>query len=588
MKKTFKKALSVLVSLALMLSVLSVSFAADNGVNAIVLYTNDVHCATENYSVFSAYRADLISQGYEVITVDGGDAIQGEIIGAFTNGSALVEIMNSAGYDYAVPGNHEFDYGMSAFLDLAENTATYEYICCNFVDLRANDTVFEPYYIEEINGEKVAFIGISTPETYTKSSPAYFQDENGNFIYDFSQNKFYATIQNAVDDAIASGADRVVAAGHLGIEGVTDGWSSVDVIANTAGIDVMLDAHSHQEIESATYKNADGEDVLLCSAHTKLGCFGQITLNSDGTEKAELINPADIDVESLSADAQAAYAETKEIIDSYNAELSYIYEKLGTSEVKMYSYDDDGSWLVRHSETNMGDFCADAYRACTGAEIAFANGGGVRADILAGDVTRKMLMDINPWNNSMCVIEVTGNQILDALEHGAREYPDNSGGFLQVSGMTYEINAYVESPVLVDDMGSFASIDEAKPRRIANVKIGGEDIEPEKTYTLAGNAYTLTQGGDGFAMLKNAKIVKSEGLPSDAEMLTKYFTENLNGKLTTEKYGNKTGDGRITVNQTAPEEECGCICHTACPVLGIICRLLTLVFKTIGVFKPCC
>ncbi len=585
MKNLLKKGLAVFLAAAILLSATVISFADGSGISAVVLYTNDVHCSIENYSVFAAYRADLISRGYEVITVDGGDAIQGEAIGTLTSGGALVELMNSVGYDYAIPGNHEFDYGMDTFLDLAANSAAYKYISCNFTDLLAAKTVFEPYCIEEVGGEKVAFIGISTPETYTKSSPVYFQDENGNYIYSFSESAFYATIQAAIDSAIADGAQRVVALGHLGIDGTTAGWTSVDVIENTKGIDVFMDAHSHQQIESATYENANGEDVLLCSTYTKFNYFGQITLNYDGTEEAKLINPADIDVDALSGDAKAAYAKTQDIIDGYNEEMSFLFEKLGTSEVKMYAYDDDSSWLVRHSETNMGDFCADAYRACTGADIAFANGGGVRSDIVPGDVTRKMLTDINPWSNSMCVIEVTGKQIVDALEHGARMYPQTGGGFLQVSGLTYEINAYVESPVTVDEKECFVSVDETKPHRVVNVKVGGKNLELDKTYTLAGNSYNFAQGGDGFTMFDGAKIVKSEGLATDSEMLVEYFTKDLGGVLTAEKYGNKTGDGRIVINETEPEpvETWWSFLFDSFPILRIIYAVLQLVLQILNV-----
>ncbi len=583
MRKNFNKALSVLLTVTLLFGInISVTSAAED-ITAIVLYTNDIHCSIENYSKFAAYRAELIENGYEVITVDAGDAIQGEIIGSLTEGSAIVDIMNGVGYDYAVPGNHEFDYGMETFLDLAEYEANYEYLCCNFVDLRTNSTVFEPYDIEEINGEKIAFLGISTPETYTKSTPVYFQDEKGNYIYGFSEQAFYETIQAAVNSAIADGADRVIAVGHLGIEGTTDGWKSTDVVANTEGIDAFIDAHSHEKIESITQKNSNGEDVLISSTYTKFNFFGQLTLKANGDEEMKLIDLNDIDASTFSTSAQDAYNSVKTKIDDYNTELNYLYENLGTSEVKMVAFYEDSNWRLRKEETNLGDFVADAYRIQTGADIAFANGGGIRAEIEPGDVTRKDLMNINPWNNQMCVIEVTGQQILEALEHGARSYPETSGGFLQVSGLTYEINAYIESPVIVDEMGNFAGLDESKENRISNVKIGGADIELEKTYTLAGNAYNLTQGGDGFTMFKNTTIVKPEGLPTDAEMLIEYFTETLGGKITAEQYGNDAGDGRIKINETEPEECCIlCLIKSFIEeVVFNVCSFFEMIFKAL-------
>ncbi len=587
MKKALKKALSVLLTFTFLLSLnIAVTNAADDTI-AIVLYTNDIHCSVDNYSKLAAYRAELIADGYEVVTVDAGDAIQGQIIGALTEGSAVTDIMNEVGYDYAVPGNHEFDYGMDRLLDLAANEAQYEYLSCNFVDLRTGETVFKPYEIKELNGEKVAFLGISTPETYTKSTPVYFQDEDGSFIYGFSENAFYATIQSAIDSAVNDGADRVVAVAHLGMEGTTDGWKSTDVVANTSGIDAFIDAHSHEKVESLIQKNADGEDVVISSTYTQFNYFGQLTLKSNGDEETELIDLNDIDVTALSASAQETYGTVKGKIDGYNAELDYLYENLGTSEVKLAAFAEDGNWKVRKAETNLGDFAADAYRIQTGADIAFANGGGLRAEIKIGDVTRKSLMDINPWNNEMCVIEVTGQQILEALEHGASKYPETSGGFLQVSGLTYEINAYVESPVIADGMGNFVSLDEAKENRIVNVKVGGANLQLDKTYTLAGNAYNLTQGGDGFTMLMGSKIVRSEGLPTDAETLINYFTETLGGKLSAEQYGNEAGDGRIKINETEPEK-CWCLCHIDFWLAEFVCRVFNYLLKFLGICQYCC
>lgn len=524
---------------------------------AVVLYTNDVHCAADGYSYLAAYRAQLIEDGYDVITVDVGDAIQGEAIGSTSEGAAIVDIMNTVGYDYGVPGNHEFDYGLERFLEIATGDAPeaqYEYLSSNFVDLQTDETVLAPYDIVEMNGEDVAFVGISTPETYTKSTPTYFQDENGNFIYSFSEDTFYDTIQDAVDNARAEGADRVIAVGHLGIEGTTEGWKSTDVIANTTGIDAFIDAHSHETIAENEYANADGEMIPLTSTGTKFANFGVMTLNDDGTYTTELVSPSSVDVQSSDA-AASAYREVQDKVDGYNEELAYLNEKLGTSEVELTINDTDDVRRIRNGETNMGDFVADAYRTMTGADIALVNGGGIRDSIAAGDVTRKDLMDVNPWNNEMCVIRATGQQILDALEHGARMNPEECGGFLQVSGLTYEIHNYLESPVITDSMEIFQEIDGTKERRVQNVIIGGEALDPNKTYTVAGSCYTLQEQGDGFSMFQGAEVVEEEGLPVDSEMLISYFTEELGGKVTAEQYGNPLGDGRITILTEAQTED---------------------------------
>lgn len=525
--------------------------------DVIVLYTNDVHCAIDNYDTLAAYAVQLEEKGHDVFIVDAGDHIQGEVIGSMTKGEAIVELMNEAGYDYAVPGNHEFDYQMENFLNLANNKAKYSYLAANFVDLRTKTTVFEAYDIVEAGGEKIAFVGIATPETYTKSTPAYFQDEDGNDIYSFSENDFYSTIQDAIDDAKAEGAERIIAVGHLGVEGTTAGWKSTDVIANTEGIDVFLDAHAHEVIPGTEYIDKGGDSVILTSTGGKFEHIGQLTIDvTENTEQTELLNPEKLTFDNASESVLNVYNRLNEKIEVYNAQVEELNNAVvGVSEVDLVqNYTSDNSISLRMRETNLGDFVADAYRIGTDADIALVNGGGIRAPIPAGDVTRLTLKNVNPWDNEMCVIEATGQQIIDALEHGTRLYPESSGGFLQVSGLTYEIHSYVESPVVTDEKSNFVSVDDTKERRVKDVTIAGKTIDPEKTYTVAGSYYVLKNGGDGYTMFKDCEVIKKETLPVDSEMLIQYFQEDLNGVITSAQYGNEQGDGRINVVDTIAEE----------------------------------
>ena len=534
--------------------------STSSGESVYVLYTNDIHCEVSGYPALAAYRAQLLENGENVVTVDAGDAIQGEAIGAQTKGSAIIDIMNTVGYDYAIPGNHEFDYSLSTFLDLTKN-ADFTYLSANFVDLQTGSTVFTPYAVKDFDGKKAAFIGICTPETYTKSTPVYFQDENGNYLYSFSENTFYETIQNTVDQAREDGADIVIAVGHLGINGTASGWKSTDVIANTTGIDVFIDGHSHETIANSIYQNKDGEDVPLTSTGTKFDNFGimkiQMDASNDISITTQLLHPSEVTYDSSEA-ASEAYHSVQNKIDHYNQELSYLYEVLGTAEIELTINNAEGVRRIRSGETNLGDFVADAYRSICQADIALVNGGGIRASVSAGDVTRKSLMDVNPWNNAMCVIEASGQQILDALEHGARNLPEENGGFLQVSGLTYDIDTWKESPVIMDEQGTFQSIDPAKERRITNVKVNGQALEPDKMYTVCGSVYTLQNSGDGFTMFKNDKVVAQDNLPTDATMLISYFTDVLNGRITAGQYGNIAGEGRIIIHTDAsqhPEDD---------------------------------
>ncbi|MBE6683714.1 MAG: bifunctional metallophosphatase/5'-nucleotidase [Ruminococcaceae bacterium] len=543
MKRTVVRLFAFFITAAMIFS-LSVCFAsAEDSGDIIVLFTNDVHCATESYALLAAYREEYISQGHTVITVDAGDAIQGKMIGTLTQGEAIVEIMNLVGYDIAIPGNHEFDYKVETLMSLSES-AEYEYICANFYDIVNEKQVFSPYKIIDIGSEKIAFVGIATPETYTKSTPAYFQNENGEFIYSFMEDSFYDTIQSATDSAVSEGATRVIAIGHLGIGGVTEGWRSVDLIAGTDGIDAFIDGHAHEIIEQALYKNSAEEDVVLASTGTALNYIGKMTLSEDKIT-TELIPTKDADISAFSDSAKHAYGDVKALVDGYNAEFDYLFEEIGVCEADLAIYDEDGERLVRHSETNAANFVTDAYRAVLGSDIAFVNGGGVRSEIPKGKFTRKAVMDINPWSNEMCVIEITGRQLLDALEYGTHATPEEFGSFPHSSGITYELHTYIESGVVTDEFGDFVSINENAARRVQNVKVNGEPLEPDKTYTLSGTVYMLFNSG--YKMFKDARVVAMEGLKCDSDILVEYVEKHLNGVIPASKYGSIYGDGRITV-----------------------------------------
>ena len=358
--------------------------AEDNSGKIVILHTNDVHCGIDQvtkddaitgigYAGVAAYKAEMeAAYGASSVTlVDAGDAIQGGPIGTLTKGSAIVEIMNKVGYDLAIPGNHEFDYGMDNFLSLATEKAEYSYICSNFTDLDGK-AVFEPYKMLTYGDVKVAYVGIDTPETFVKSTPTYFQNDKGEYIYSFQQGNdgkdLYAAVQKAVDAAKAEGADYVVALGHLGDAGSTEVWKAQTVIANTAGIDAFIDGHSHEQIEK-TVPNKDGENVVWAQTGTKLAAIGKLVID---TKTGEITNEL---VTGYDKQDEAVAAFVKEKNDAFEAELKKVVAK---SEVELTTKDAEGNRLVRSGETNLGDLCADAYRVMLGADVAFVNGGGVR------------------------------------------------------------------------------------------------------------------------------------------------------------------------------------------------------------------
>ena len=508
--------------------------------DVVILYTNDVHCGVDDtigYAGLAAYKAEMKAAGNEVLLVDAGDAIQGAPIGTVSKGEYITDIMNEVGYDLAIPGNHEFDYGMEQFLAITEKAA-FPYISANFMDLTTNKPVLDAYKIFEIAGTKVAFVGISTPKTITTSTPVYFQNENGEFIYGFCQDEtgegVYAKVQAAVDAARKAGARFVIAVGHLGIEADCAPWTSNDIIANTTGIDVLIDGHSHSTVASESVKNKEGNPVLLTQTGTKLTNIGKLVITTDGTITTELVSEyaeKDATAESFIGGIKAQYdAQMQTVVAHSDYELT-IYQPDTDPAVR----------IVRNAETNLGDLCADAYRVIGGSDIGFMNGGGVRASIAAGDITYENILTVMPFGNNLCVVEATGQQILDALEMGARSVPSESGGFLQVSGLTYEIHTNVASGVQLDTDGLFTGVE--GEYRVQNVTVGGEPLDLAKTYTVACHDYMLKNCGDGFTMFKGCTVLK-DMVMVDNQMLTTFIIENLGGTVG-EEYSNPFGQERI-------------------------------------------
>lgn len=536
-----KKLLTVLLALCLVVVMMpSMVFAASaKSDDIVVLYTNDVHCGVDDnigYAGLAAYKADKLKETKNVALVDAGDAIQGDLVGALSKGDYIVDIMNQVGYDVAVPGNHEFDFGMEQFLQLTKK-ANAKYVCANFMDTKTGKTVFDPYVIKEYGDKKVAFVGMGTPESITKSTPAYFQDKDGNYIYDFCNDKtgkkVYDAVQSAIDAAKKDGADYVIAVGHMGIDTQSSPWTSKEVIANTTGLDAFIDGHSHSTVESDTVKDKAGKDVVLSQTGTKLAAIGELIITADGKISTSLVT------EYAGKDAK-----TTSLISGINDKLAAVTsKKVGTSEVLLTTLDAEGNRAIRNQETNLGDFCADAYRIIGNADIGIMQGGGIRADIKAGDITYGDIMTMYPWGSMFGVVEATGQQIIDALEMGARDNPVDVGGFLQVSGLTYDIDTTIPSTVEVDEMKMFIKV--AGARRVVNVKVNGEPIDLSKTYKVASTTYILAQQGDGMSMFTGCKDVTPEDL-IDTEVVQKYI-EKLGGTIG-QDYAKK--QGRIGIIKT--------------------------------------
>ncbi len=511
--------------------------------DVVILYTNDVHCAVDDnigYAGLAAYKKQCEQNTPYVALVDCGDAVQGDVIGTVSEGEYPAELMNRAGYDFAVLGNHEFDYGLEQ-LDRLMEISGAQYLGCNIRYTGKDEAAaffsrLLPYKIVSYGNVKVAFIGVSAPESIVKSSPVYFCDESGNYVYDFcgeSGVELYGCVQENVDACVKDGADYVVLLSHLGTDAASSPFTSLELIANTRGIDVVLDGHSHSEIPCDMVKNMDGENVLLSSTGAELVNIGRLTITANGDIQAGLIG---------------AYSETDDEMSDCIASMKEKYEaelakSVAASEVTLTTVSDSGVRLIRSRETNLGDFCADAYRAVSGADIALVNGGGIRADIPAGEITYEDILRVHPYGNTLCVAQATGQEILDALEMASRfclsgeddgkSAAGENGGFLQVSGLQYTIDTSVESTVETDAQGSFLSCGES--RRVQDVMVLREDgsytaLMPDEVYTVASSNYLIKECGDGLNMFMDNELTADEGM-MDYEVLMTYLTEELNGTV---------------------------------------------------------
>ncbi len=537
MDKTFRKLYCSVLMLLVTMMIPIVVLAA--GQDIIILHTNDTHCGVSDnlgFSRISQYKKDLKKQGYPVLLVSAGDDIQGAPIGKLSKGEAIVKIMNAVGYDFVIPGNHEFDYGVPRFLELAKKMKC-GYYSSNFTNIKTHKLVLKPYKIVNAGGKKIGFVGATTPETLVTSTPKFFQDADGKFIYGFSEDetgeKLYKAIQEAVDNARKDGADYVFLVGHLGTDGSIPRWSSGAVAANTYNVDAIIDGHSHEQYIHKIV-NKVGKVVQVAQTGTKLQTVGKMVIHEDGSIEASLVR-----------ELKDSDKKIEKIIARENKRFEAILNQpVGEALVDLTGNDPKtGERRVRNGETNLGDFVADAYRTVLDTDIAIVNGGSIRNTIKKGVFTYNDLLEAFPFGNMCTVIEATGQQIVDALEVGVSNYPDEHGAFMQVSGMTYTIDPSVPSGLVLDAKGNFVEV--KGERRVKDVMVNGKPIDLNAKYTVGGTTYILKDGGNGLTMFKNCNLLK-DGVMTDVDAIMEYVQNYLNAKVG-DGYENPYGAGRITV-----------------------------------------
>ena len=487
-----------------------------------ILYTNDVHTYIDNkspkptYAAIAALKKSIEDTGRDVLLVDAGDHIQGTAYGSMDDGATIIELMNEAGYDLATPGNHEFDYGMARAKAVIQE-ADFPYVSCNWVDLRTGFNVLPSVKFFFVGGRKIAFVGVTTPETFTKSTPAYFMnDAQTKYIYDIlggeDGQKLYDAVQKAIDKAEFWGADTIIGLGHLGVDPSSSPWTSEEVIAHTHGFTAFIDGHSHTVMANKQVTDASGNAVTLTQTGSYFKNIGKMTVGADGTITTELINT----YEGLDAAVAATASNWISAVDDM------LGEEIAVGDTKFYINDPaTGKRRIRSGETNLGDFVADGIYTYFNeieelhCDVAIMNGGGIRTDVEAGPWSFKTCKTVSPFGNVACLMSVTGQQIQDALEFGARfagaEGKEN-GGFLQVAGARYTIHPMIPNTVQTNDKNVWTG--SAATPRVSNVEIYDKTtgtykpLDPNATYALAGMNYTLRNLGDGFAMFDGATLIK--------------------------------------------------------------------------------
>ena len=489
-----------------------------------ILYTNDVHTYIDNkspkltYAAIAAMKQGYVDEGKPVLLVDAGDHIQGTAYGSMDDGATIIELMNEAGYDLATPGNHEFDYGMARAKAVLRE-ADFPYVSCNWVDLRTGFNVLPSVKFFFVGGRKIAFVGVTTPETFTKSTPAYFMnDAQTKYIYDIlggeDGQKLYDAVQEAIDKAEFWGADTIIGLGHLGVDPSSSPWTSEEVIAHTHGFTAFIDGHSHSVITAGP----NGEAIQ--STGTAFANIGVITIDNatkqivgnelKGIWHKEEVEGKDVTVVDYTTRDEKVAAAAKAIIDPIDQAYG---EKFAVSKVTLNGAKaPDGN---RDSETNLGDLITDAmlWKIRSDATIkvpvenvvAITNGGGIRATVKAGDITKKDINTVLPFGNTLAVVYVTGAELLEALEASTFCTPESLGGFPQAAGVTFMVKTYEKYDANPDPYPKSTYYGPKSIQRVTIDNVNGKAFDPTATYAVVTNNF-VAGGGDTVSALKNAGV----------------------------------------------------------------------------------
>ena len=512
----------------------------------VILHTNDVHGSIELYAKVAAMKDDYKAQGAQVILADAGDYSQGTVYVSVNKGKDAVTMMNAAGYDVATIGNHEFDYGY-AQLKSNLDSAVFKVVCANV--LQDGNPVFDAYTKINKGGVQVAFVGLETPEAQTKANPALIQG-----LTFLAGDEMYAAVQTQVDAARTDGADIVIVLTHLGVDSSSEPNTSYDLYKKVNGIDFIIDGHSH----TVMTKGPEGEPIQ--STGTALNNIGVITIDNatkkiESNELIPIWHTEEVDGKEVTvydytkSDATVANA-AKAIIDPIDADYD---KKFAESAVDLNGAKAPGN---RTEETNLGDLITDAMMwaiktKAPGVDmnnaVAITNGGGIRAAIAKGDITKKDVNTVLPFGNTLAVVYVKGSELLEALEVSTYCTPKSLGGFPQFAGMEVELNTACEYDANDTTYPGSTYFGPKSINRITIKTVNGKAFDKDATYAVITNNF-LAAGGDTYYAFAAAQTQFDTGLPLD-EILMEYITVELNG-VVTDKYA--APQGSLTIVNYPP------------------------------------
>ena len=532
----------------------------------VIIHLNDVHCGITDkigYDGFVLYRRELEKKYKKVITVDVGDHIQGGTLGAISDGEAIIKIMNEVNFDVAILGNHEFDYRLDQLYKLGDNI-TSKYICSNFCYKKNKTHIFDPYKIIEAGNKAIGFIGVVTPLTFSKTYLSTLKDENGDAIYDFLVNdgkqELYDTVQKYIDELRnEKNVSYVILLTHMGMN--IEAYTSNDLLANLKGVDAVFDGHTHK-VYNVTSNDKESKAIHITQTGTKLETIGQLIIKADGTLIAETISEVPKPDDDISGAINVTRSKAERWVDKnmsdFMANVSGEYDEILNEIIGKSDYDliilpegktDSHDVYCRIQECTLGNLIADSVVAAGKGDLAIINGGGVRQNLKKGNITKGNIIEMLPWFNNIVIKELPGQTILDALEFGVTKYPLPSGGFPQVSSnVTYRFNPDINSTVETDNNGLYLNI--TGERRVSNVKINGEALDPKKIYNVVLFEF-MAIGGDGYSMLSEYDVSR-EALVTDTQSLSDFIEEDLKGTIP-EKYSQLQGRINIT-NETETEQ----------------------------------